>query len=191
MMVLFSVIPGLLLLGLLGLAVVKSIIAIVRVLSPEKSLKHPRCGACAYDVGGLPTWTCPECGRDLRRVGVHGTHQRRTPFSRCLSEGIAAVTVLCLLGFIAGVAVFGGLLGLTTWRGRSSDLYWQVPLVLAVVLWVGGSILIWLLNRRAARRHREELLRPVATQTPPQSAAASAAPPLEFPPIPSSDSGTG
>jgi hypothetical protein len=28
------------------------------------------CGKCGYDVSGLPTFTCPECGSDLRQVGI-------------------------------------------------------------------------------------------------------------------------
>src|SRR4051812_17324269 len=28
------------------------------------------CGRCGYDVRGLPTFTCPECGSDLREVGI-------------------------------------------------------------------------------------------------------------------------
>ena len=31
-----------------------------------------RCGRCGYDVRGLPTPRCPECGGDLREVGVVG-----------------------------------------------------------------------------------------------------------------------
>jgi hypothetical protein len=30
----------------------------------------PRCGKCGYGVRGLPTTTCPECGSDLREVGI-------------------------------------------------------------------------------------------------------------------------
>jgi hypothetical protein len=28
------------------------------------------CGKCGYGVAGLPTFTCPECGSDLRTVGI-------------------------------------------------------------------------------------------------------------------------
>lgn len=31
---------------------------------------EPRCGKCAYRVHGLPTTICPECGSDLRAVGI-------------------------------------------------------------------------------------------------------------------------
>ena len=31
---------------------------------------EPSCGECGYNVYGLPTFTCPECGADLRAVGI-------------------------------------------------------------------------------------------------------------------------
>jgi hypothetical protein len=30
----------------------------------------PVCGKCGYCVRGLPTFICPECGSDLRDVGI-------------------------------------------------------------------------------------------------------------------------
>ena len=30
----------------------------------------PSCRACGYAVKGLPSFTCPECGSDLREVGI-------------------------------------------------------------------------------------------------------------------------
>ena len=33
-------------------------------------LAEPRCGRCGYIVIGLPGHVCPECGSDLRVVGV-------------------------------------------------------------------------------------------------------------------------
>src|SRR5437588_12839068 len=31
---------------------------------------EPRCGRCGYNVTGLPGTICPECGSDLREVGI-------------------------------------------------------------------------------------------------------------------------
>ena len=31
---------------------------------------EPSCRACGYAVRGLPSFTCPECGSDLREVGI-------------------------------------------------------------------------------------------------------------------------
>ena len=34
------------------------------------------CGKCGYSVKGLESMTCPECGADLREVGIkRGRHQ--------------------------------------------------------------------------------------------------------------------
>jgi hypothetical protein len=38
----------------------------------------PVCGACGYAVAGLETLKCPECGSDLREVGITGGSPRRT-----------------------------------------------------------------------------------------------------------------
>jgi len=56
----------------------------------------PRCGHCGYDVRGLPSPVCPECGSDLRIVGVG---RRRPP---PLSEAgwyVLAMLVLAILLF--------------------------------------------------------------------------------------------
>ncbi|MHC4444840.1 MAG: hypothetical protein ACYTA5_19760 [Planctomycetota bacterium] len=37
----------------------------------------PACGRCGYIVKGLPSFTCPECGSDLREVGIVGPGMRR------------------------------------------------------------------------------------------------------------------
>jgi len=37
------------------------------------------CGKCGYIVSGLPTFTCPECGSDLRVVGIVPVREAREP----------------------------------------------------------------------------------------------------------------
>ncbi len=61
-----------------------------------------RCGKCDYNVTGLDSLTCPECGSDLRRVGIiNAAEQRR------LGRGpLIAAAVL----FTFTVALAGGLL---------------------------------------------------------------------------------
>lgn len=39
-----------------------------RRASPK--VTEPSCRACGYAVRGLPSFTCPECGSDLREVGI-------------------------------------------------------------------------------------------------------------------------
>jgi hypothetical protein len=36
----------------------------------KEGLAARACGRCGYDVRGLPTFFCPECGSDLREVGI-------------------------------------------------------------------------------------------------------------------------
>jgi hypothetical protein len=71
----------------------------------------PRCGKCGYSVLGLPTTTCPECGSDLREVGIvtPGIPQRLRPGARLAIWTL----VLCM----AAVPLTALLLGtLPVWR---------------------------------------------------------------------------
>ena len=46
---------------------------IARLAAPRPSRgRAPRCGRCGYDVTGLTTFVCPECGADLHEVGIVG-----------------------------------------------------------------------------------------------------------------------
>jgi hypothetical protein len=36
----------------------------------DPKVSVPSCRACGYAVKGLPSFTCPECGSDLRDVGI-------------------------------------------------------------------------------------------------------------------------
>jgi hypothetical protein len=45
-------------------------------------VRRPSCGHCGYAVEGLEAMTCPECGRDLRTVGIE------TPKGRMLHPGL-------------------------------------------------------------------------------------------------------
>ena len=42
----------------------------VRVLLRRKAVTQPACGNCGYFVRGITTFTCPECGQDLREAGI-------------------------------------------------------------------------------------------------------------------------
>ena len=67
----------------LFLLVVAEAIAVVVLLAARRRRKNapalPSCGKCGYVVQGLPTFTCPECGSDLREAGIITSTQRR-PF---------------------------------------------------------------------------------------------------------------
>ncbi|MCC7291262.1 MAG: hypothetical protein IT449_04265 [Phycisphaerales bacterium] len=54
----------------------------------------PGCGRCGYPARGLPTFTCPECGSDLREVGIirHSRGHRR----KVLLVGLATLGAVVL-----------------------------------------------------------------------------------------------
>jgi hypothetical protein len=62
-----------------GLAIVAAVIAALLVSRRRRSraVTQPICGKCGYPVQGLPTFTCPECGSDLRQVGIVTSWQAR------------------------------------------------------------------------------------------------------------------
>ena len=66
-----------LLLLMLGWMMVTAVVGVVvetilrREVEREISgAREPRCGRCGYIVIGLPSRICPECGSDLRTVGL-------------------------------------------------------------------------------------------------------------------------
>lgn len=61
----------LLMLLILGFAVLVVLASVVVVLLfRHRRVTRPECGACRYPVEGLTGWRCPECGSDLRSVGI-------------------------------------------------------------------------------------------------------------------------
>ena len=58
--------------SLLTLAVGLSVMLVVIIVLRKRGrpIDNPACGKCGYSVQGLPTFTCPECGSDLRNVGI-------------------------------------------------------------------------------------------------------------------------
>lgn len=69
------------LLGLIALVLA----AVIIVLWPRgRRVSEPVCGKCSYAVQGLETMTCPECGSDLRAVGIYtpAMRHRLGPFAR-------------------------------------------------------------------------------------------------------------
>lgn len=48
----------------------------VAMLILRRRRRKAACGACGYPVAGLQTLRCPECGNDLREVGIKGGRGR-------------------------------------------------------------------------------------------------------------------
>jgi len=57
------IVPLLLIVGL-------ALMLIMRARSKRRGPTAPSCGACGYAVAGLESLKCPECGADLREVGI-------------------------------------------------------------------------------------------------------------------------
>ncbi len=67
-----------LLLGLVFVAAVfVAVVLIARGRRGPGSHADPSCGACGYNVRGLSQLSCPECGADLREVGILTPNMRR------------------------------------------------------------------------------------------------------------------
>lgn len=54
---------------LTGLAVAIVFVVLVR-RRYRATPADPQCGKCGYIVRGVPSLRCPECGADLREVGI-------------------------------------------------------------------------------------------------------------------------
>lgn len=68
------------------------------------ALRHPRnqrdggrCGKCGYNVRGIESWTCPECGADLREVGILGKRQAGGKFFFATMAWLCFITLAGLL----------------------------------------------------------------------------------------------
>ncbi|HOW70852.1 MAG TPA: hypothetical protein PKY77_09650 [Phycisphaerae bacterium] len=62
---------------ILLLAIVVIVVLAILRLRRGQTVSVPVCGNCSYPVRGLPTFTCPECGSDLREVGIVTPTTRR------------------------------------------------------------------------------------------------------------------
>ena len=61
---------------------------------PRALAGESTCGKCGYVVTTLPTFTCPECGSDLREVGIVSPLTRGLWLHRLKSVGRATADVL-------------------------------------------------------------------------------------------------
>src|SRR5690606_16598108 len=69
------------------------------------------CGKCGYRVAGLPSFTCPECGSDLRDVGIVSAPRARRPSPAAgPAAGAAGRMSPALVGLLAAwTAIYGAL----------------------------------------------------------------------------------
>jgi hypothetical protein len=79
------------------LLIVVAIIVLRHALTPR--ITAPLCGYCRYDVTGLPTEICPECGANLHVVGVLRPGSAR-PMGRVMKVSLWTLSVAAI-GVIA------------------------------------------------------------------------------------------
>lgn len=56
------------------------------------------CGRCGYPTRGISSFQCPECGTDLRVVGIVTGRHKAKAGSGCLVPGVFSVVVLIMAG---------------------------------------------------------------------------------------------
>lgn len=61
----------------------------------------PGCGQCGYPTRGISELICPECGADLRKVGIAKPGEGRSPLAGCLMPLLFTITLplLAVLGY--------------------------------------------------------------------------------------------
>jgi hypothetical protein len=98
------------LLALFPFAFVVGVLAATRAFAKSRLAAgpaEPTCGKCAYIVLGIEGWICPECGSDLREVGIipPGGARRMNNGARLLVWTLIVFPPLLLLGSILSRAI--------------------------------------------------------------------------------------
>jgi class 3 adenylate cyclase/predicted RNA-binding Zn-ribbon protein involved in translation (DUF1610 family) len=125
-----SITPAVAALFAMSLAAIALILVIMFFVRRRRAarLADPTCGSCGYIVTGLTTFTCPECGSDLRQVGIiRGSVAKAKP-ARPLSKlllPLAGWTIL--LPIVAWLISAGLYWGLWPMRDDISDHCTLIP----------------------------------------------------------------
>lgn len=88
-------------------------IAMITLAFRKGGSGEPSCGNCGYGVQGLPTFTCPECGSDLRQVGIVSSVGGGNAFSVFIVAlasswkrlAVAAVAIMAIAAIAMYVAI--------------------------------------------------------------------------------------
>jgi len=112
---------------LVGLVLVGASVHVIwrTVTLPRRTRLGAVCERCKYDVAELATFTCPECGEDLRRVGIV-TPAMEARRRGSLPGAIIAWTFLC--GLVAYLGVMGAFMWSFSGRMTSAVSGWQQTL---------------------------------------------------------------
>lgn len=66
-------------------------------------VERPSCGSCKYPVEGLPTFICPECGSDLRHVGIVTPQTMQREMPRAMIGVLWTIALLVMGGVISAL----------------------------------------------------------------------------------------
>ncbi len=105
-MLFFSLIS--LLMPILGLVLIAwAAVTIIRAVTlPKGSKREPACETCQYPAAGLESFTCPECGSDLRVAGII-TPAMEIRRRGSLIGAILAWTIICgLIAYLVFILAF-------------------------------------------------------------------------------------
>ena len=72
-------------------------------LGSTKVENEPACGNCGYPARGISTLECPECGADLREVGIVRPGQHGPIGSGCLVPTVFTIAAMVIAGTLLGI----------------------------------------------------------------------------------------
>jgi len=105
-------------------------------LTRSAASPDPACGNCGYATHGISSFECPECGADLREVGIVTPNTRRQGGSGCLLP--VGFTVLVLILALGSIPAFirhiphHDVVQLNTGLYPNSQAYREIELVVTV-----------------------------------------------------------
>lgn len=106
------------------------------ILPQEHRPTEPSCGECHYAIKGLEEWRCPECGSDLRQVGI------------ILPKGRGQLRTTLLVGLIAWTALCASMV-FTILLRTDGQVTGFLP---TSIIWIAGATFI--IRRRACNQRR-------------------------------------
>jgi len=88
---------------LLVLTLTTTLLLAAYFLFVRKQRSDPSCGNCGYAARGISTLTCPECGSDLREVGI--VRHQPSRFPMFVTFLVASIIVLCAVAFAMALLI--------------------------------------------------------------------------------------
>ncbi len=76
---------------------------VVFALMSRASRGRGACGRCRYDVEQVRDLTCPECGSDLRKVGITHGRRLRAACLVALACGLTTATLASVAGVLLAI----------------------------------------------------------------------------------------